>query len=181
MSWRRSPGRLALARARAQGATARDTLGVTQCLLTTSQELVFFKASVVTVYCAHRGVPHPEGQVQHCLIPPHVCTAIPEVAYLQKSPAPTPAHLSTWPCPQRYLSRIAAVNAGETGPGPVRLASVTEHRVTRCIAAGSGARVPFGTLWPAAGRAHVFSLARQGLSGSFPLKAVVKDAAVHTV
>ena len=56
MSWRRSPGRLALALGlAAQGATARDTLGVTQCLLTISQELVFFKASLVTVYCAHRG------------------------------------------------------------------------------------------------------------------------------
>lgn len=43
MSWRRSPGHLALALGlAAQGATARDTLGVTQCLLKISQELVFF-------------------------------------------------------------------------------------------------------------------------------------------
>lgn len=58
MSWRRPPGRLALALGLAtRGATTRDTLGVTQCFLTTGQELVFFfKANLVTVYCTHRGV-----------------------------------------------------------------------------------------------------------------------------
>ena len=43
MSWRRPPGHLALALGpAARGATTRDTLGVTQCFLTTGQELVFF-------------------------------------------------------------------------------------------------------------------------------------------
>lgn len=43
MSWRRPPGRLALALGLAAwGAATRDTLGFTQCFLTTGQELVSF-------------------------------------------------------------------------------------------------------------------------------------------
>lgn len=108
----------------------------------------------------------------------------PKSAYLQKSPAP-PAlapHLSGLPpvCTALPLPDVAG-KRDETGPGPVRLASVTEHRVTRVHRGGVGAPSLFmGTLCSAGGARFLSSPVRACL-GRFHFGAVVKDAAVHTV
>lgn len=57
MSWRRSPGSLALALGlAAQGVTTKDTQCHPVLPHKRPRTFLFFKANLVTVYCVHHGV-----------------------------------------------------------------------------------------------------------------------------